>query len=610
MAHADREIVENVLSRDWVKEIWTGAYDKVLPMTLLDFELSAVLPAVFYMFRFGYRRGVGNFLATYGPASGTPSQKRRQTTVNRVTERLAETDGLAGFDGDVEKAILGDLLLCYCLENVRHRLGRDQQVQRVTPTHYLASWVDLPDSVAHLRFVPEMVVAMLANRRTGDYVTPSSDTDRTRFPVVNRYQDNPLLRAFGQGVTRRGVYFGDPASDGFDETDDAVGLDQLLTIRLARQLGRAPNKLRPGPGQSENARRISNQRPIAEAMARRFSDDIRRFVRSYADSAPRHTFVDMLESCISIGLTTIFGSTVEVLLHWEATGRVTQVDVQTPAPLFVDCSNGADRRLRLRTEQSTDDLMRRLERVPFILMALRILDYEARCRPQIKLQNIATRPYATDWVNLLGDLAHYRHPQAQRVAFAIEDKAEKLADRVAEHNEDVARILRSGTDDTHAVWSLAGGLMALKGANDFQKHFIQMVDSMLAVGRPNGLAAKRMTTRGGGSGTRRTRDVRALVFTDAVLDYLVHLHLLPGPNGGSNANILSFLKFLREDYGFHVDVAPPGMTVSNEVLGRNRAALERRLRDLGLLIGVNDAERMKRLTRRFEVARRDWHGVV
>ena len=87
-----------------------------------------------------------------------------------------------------------------------------------------------------------------------------------------------------------------------------------------------------------------------------------------------------------------------------------------------------------------------------------------------------------------------------------------------------------------------------------------------------------------------------------MLDYLVHLHLLPGPRGGPDANIVSFLDFLREDYGFHVDTAPPGMTISNEVLGRNRAALERRLRDLGLLIGVNDAERMKRLTPRFEAA--------
>ena len=142
--------------------------------------------------------------------------------------------------------------------------------------------------------------------------------------------------------------------------------------------------------------------------------------------------------------------------------------------------------------------------------------------------------------------------------------------------------------------------MTLKGAGDFQKNFTKMVDSVLAVGRPNGLAVKRTTTRGSGPGARRRRDVRAIVFTDSVLDYLVHLHLLPGPKGGADANIVSFLHFLREDYGFHIDAAPPGMTVSNEVLHRNRATLERRLRDLGLLIGVNDAERMKRLTPRFE----------
>ncbi len=476
-------------------------------------------------------------------------------------------------------------------------------MQRIAPTHYLASWIDLPYSVAHLRFVPEMIVAMLANRRTGDYVTPSDETDRTRFPVVNRYEDNPLLHAFGHGVTRRGDLLGDLASDRFDESDDTVGLDQLLTIRLAQQLGTAPKKLRPGAKQTADAHRISNQRPIAEAAARRFSDDIRRFVRSYADATPRHAFVDMLESCITIGLTTILGSTVEVLFHWEATGRVTDVDVQRAAPFFVDCSNGGDRRLRLRAEQSADDLMRRLERVPVILMALRLLDYEACFRPRIRLQNVAARPYATEWLNLLGDLVHDRHAEAQRIAFAIEDKAEKLAEKLAEDHDDVAStLLGNGDDPRHSVWRLASGLMALKGAGDFQKNFIGMVDSMLAIGRPNGLAVKRTTTRGSGPGTRRRRDVRALVFTDSVLDYLVHLHLLPGPQGGADANLVSFLDFLREDYGFHVDTAPPGMTVSNEVLGRNRAALERRLRDLGLLVGVNDAERMKRLTPRFEAA--------
>ncbi len=602
MAHADREIVENALSPDLVKEIWTGSYERVLPVTILGFEISAVLPAVLYMFRFGHRRGAGNFLATYGPPSGPPAQKRRRTTVDRIAAKLAETDELTGFDGEVEKAVLGDLLLCFCLENVRHRLGRDQQVQRVAPTHYLASWIDLPYSVTNLRYVPEMIVAMLANRRTGDYVTQTDETDRTRFPVLNRYEDNPLFRAFSQGVTRRDGSSSDLASDCFDETDDAVGLDQLLTIRLAQQLRAAPQKVRPSKTQGADAHRISNQRPIAEAAARRFSDDIRRFVRSYADTAPRHAFVDMLESCITVGLTTILTSTVEVLFHWEATGRVTDVDAQRPAALFVDCSSGADRRLRLRAEQSTDDLLRRLERIPVILMTLRLLDYEARSRPRVRSQQVATRPYATEWLNLLGDLLHNRHPEAQRVALLIEDKAERLADRVVDDHDDVASMLRDDPDDgPHPVSRLAGGLMTLMGRQP-REDLTKMVDSSLAVGRPNGLAIKRPTTRGSGAGTRRRRDVRALVFTDSVLEYLVHLHLLPGPKGGAHASIVSFLAFLREDYGLHVDTAPPSMVISNEVLGRNRATLERRLRDLGLLIGVNDAERMKRLTPRFEVA--------
>ena len=134
---------------------------------------------------------------------------------------------------------------------------------------------------------------------------------------------------------------------------------------------------------------------------------------------------------------------------------------------------------------------------------------------------------------------------------------------------------------------------------------MKMIDSGLLTGRPNGLAAKRTTTRGlSGIKTRRGRDLRSLVFTDSVLEYLVHLSLLkPGNKLGTYA--LSFGKFLenlRECYGFHVDTAPPGMTISNELLQKNRATLERRLRDLGLLVGVNDAEAMKRLSPRFKPA--------
>ena len=68
---------------------------------------------------------------------------------------LARASGdFDGFAGDHGPAMLADLLLTYCLENKEHGLGHEEVVQRVFPTHYLASWIDLPENVANLRGSP------------------------------------------------------------------------------------------------------------------------------------------------------------------------------------------------------------------------------------------------------------------------------------------------------------------------------------------------------------------------------------------------------------------------------------------------------------------------
>ena len=602
MSDSVRRLVEDVLSPHMTREVWSGNFHKALPVSLQPFELSEILPAVFYMFRFGDRKGKGKFLDTFSTGTGTPSQRRRSATIERVADRLATADGLKGFDGEVKRAILGDLLLCFCLENVRHDLGRDKQVQRVAPTHYMASWVDLPQMVTHLRYVPEMIVAMLAGQ-DGEHVERSGNRKRAWFAVGEGYEDNVLLRAFSQGVTRGGgSLLAGRTSDRFDERNNSIGLDQLLTIRLAQQLGEAPDKMR-----GKDAGPISNQWPIAESAARDFGDDMRRFVRAFADPAPRHALVEMLESCIAVGLTTILTSTVDMLFRWAKTGTVPTRADQRPEPLFVDCANGVDPRIRARAEQSMDDVMRRMERFSVVLMVLRLLDYQAGTNRKIKKQNVSTRPYATEWINLLGDLLHRRHEQAQRIHDSLEEKAENLAEKLEGDYPDTARILVDDASQPNAVWRLAEGLMALMGPKFARDNFMKMIDSSLLTGRPNGLAAKRTerrSVRSGGEEMIRRREVRRVVFTNAVLDYLVHLHLLPTGNkwGVRVLSLGRFIEVIRERYGFHVDAAPPGMTISNDLLRRNRATLERRLRDLGLLVGVNDAEAMKRLRPRFKPA--------
>ena len=520
---------------------------------------------------------------------------------------MAENENkFVGFRSEVERAVLGDLLLCFCLENANHALGRKTQVQRVAPAHYMASWVDLPNSVSHLRYVPEMIVAILANQE-GEYVQHNHGQDRMWFPVGRGYENNILLRAFHQGVTQSGApgSLSDHTSDQFKEETD-VGLDQLLMIRLAQQLGAAPDKVRGDEGD-----RISNQRPIAEKAAKTFSEDIRRFVRSYASVIPRYAFVELLESCIAVGMTTILTSTIEILFEWVETGEIRKSSGQEPARLFVDCSNGADRHLKTLAEQSFDDFMRRIERFPVILMALRLLDYSARYDRKIRGLAIQTWPYATDWLNLLGELLHERRDEAQLILHGIDRKAEELTEKLEQDYPEAAEMLRNKSQPS-PVWRLAESLTSLQPRSSSQANVIKMLDSTLLSDRPNGLAVKRTTTRNiVGTGTRKRREVRSLVYADSVLDYLVHLHILRSGNspGVRPLSLKEFIYRLRERYGLCIDVAPPGMTISNDLLQANRSILERRLRDLGLLVGVNDAEAMKRLQPRFALTEEDKYGM-
>jgi hypothetical protein len=322
-------------------------------------------------------------------------------------------------------------------------------------------------------------------------------------------------------------------------------------------------------------------------------------------------FVELLESCMAVGLTTIVTETIDLLLEWATTGVIRKKCEQRPPGLFVDGSNGMDRQLRALAEQSLDDLVRRIERFPIVLMALRLLDHGARFDPRLKKLEIPKRPYATEWLDLLGDLLLERRPEAREIHYDLGRKALELAERLEEEDPDASELLRNEMIQSNPVWRMAEALTLLQGRKSAQNNVISLVDSALLVNRPNGLAAKRAVHRKDIPGeAAKKRDVRSLVFTDPVLDYLVHLHVL---NSGSKDGyrrlaFREFLAILRDRYGFCVETSPPDLPISNELLHANRTILERRLRDLGLLVGVNDAEAMKHLEPRFERPEED-HGL-
>ena len=175
-----------------------------------------------------------------------------------------------------------------------------------------------------------------------------------------------------------------------------------------------------------------------------------------------------------------------------------------------------------------------------------------------------------------------------------------------------AAVLQSDDSQPNPVWRFAEALTLLQGRKSTQNNVMSLLDSALLLNRPHGLGVKRAVIRKTLPGeTAKKRDLRSVVFTDSVLDYLVHRHVLR--NGKQLAvrplAFQDFLSLLHDRYGFCVDISPPGMAISNEQLRANRQALERRLRDLGLLVGVNDAEAMKYLRPRFE-RREEHHGLA
>ncbi len=570
-----RHIVEEVLGKRDVKELWGTGYRFAIPIVPQDYALGSVLPAMLYMMRWGQRRGKGKFADVFG----------KHATLTDVSTKLTTgVDKFVGFEDTTEQAILADLLLAFCLENKAHKLGRVEQVQRIFPTHYFSSWVDLPDDVANLRSVPEMLVAIVANQEEGSSLL--NNQGKGFYTIGSGFEQNLMLSLFSSGTSIEGQQ-DNVKSDKFDETTE-IGIDQLLAVRLAQALGEAPIKATGG------RHHIPNQLPISVKAAKTFFEDFNIFLRSYGETVPRQSLLPMIESCIAIGTTNIYLSTLKILLQWAKTGVIVEKDEQSPWGLFVDCSASTDMILRRFSEECFDDLLHRMAQIPIIMMCLRVLDQRAEQERFRGLPNPSPNPIAR--IGFLGDLLYERLNESRDIYRDLRRDCNRLASAFEHEGETHAKNLLEN-EAVHPAWRMAEALVYLMGEK-VQGRYRLFLDSSLMIDQPNGLARKRRTILKGKSTERRS-----IVLTNTAIDFLVHRHLRKSKTGTGpkDLSLNGFIKILRERYGFFIDEAPPGMSIPDEQLRKNRGYLERKLRDLGLFVGVNDAEAMKRLRQRFQV---------
>lgn len=607
MSKDKRSIVEETLSVKRTRKLWTANYLPAIPFTPQNFDIGAVLPVVLYLMRWGHRRGAGAFEKAFGKNNDGKSQV--PTIVDVVQGLLAQGSEFMGFDDAGGRLLLADLLLAWCLENKKHALGHEEQVQRVFPTHYLSSWVDLPKSSGHLRGVPELVVLLLADQKKGEWV--DSSNRKGLYPVEVGFDDNPLLGLFGRHMTVRGGHLADKGSADFfleDEADD-LGIDELLAVRLAQACGHAPYKAK-GKDESE---RIPNQRPLAIVASRYLREDLAIFIEVYGGAVPRQAFLQMFESGLSLGLTTILLSSTAMLLHFEKTGHLPEQDAQLPWPLFVDASQGQDSELRSLSEANCSEMIRRYERLPVITMLLRLLEDQLN---DLEIKNPPQKiPDATSHINLLGDLLYKSHEESDEVHKSLRKDCRRLADALEENEEAPEVVTRLRSQDTSSPVRMAEALVELMGRAIQQSTLLKGLESCLMTDRPNGLAVKRRVRRTDLSGRQASTDLRAIVLTPTMLDFLVHRHLRKAAKGRKEhfLSLRDFLDLLRKRHGLYIDSEPPGFPVSQTLLQRNKVAFERQLRDLGLLVGVNDAESMKQLKARYKTPypfEEDGHAVT
>ncbi|MCX8034318.1 MAG: hypothetical protein N3A00_03250 [Thermodesulfovibrio sp.] len=597
-----KEIFSNHLTSGFMNKLWTSKYFPVLPITPQDFYIGSLLNPILYMFRWGQRRGKGYFREKFGKPQ--LDEKGRTIyglpTIEDVAERLSEREEwFYGFSSYTGKAILGDLLLTFCLENKNHYLGRNEQIQRAYPTHYMSSWIDLPYKIANLRHVPEMITAILVNQNKGERIEAKSDI-RTHFKVASGFEDNALLRLFGRQMTINGQIT-DLSSDTFIEEDE-IGIDELMIIRIAQICGQAPHHAH---GTDDGSRYIPNQKPIASKAVDYFREDFNIFIRVYGDITPRQTLLKMLECCLSINLTNIYLSTVRMLFEWEKKGSLPSRQDQKPVTFFVDCSSGNDKKLRTYSEESVADFLRIFERFPIVMMCLRILDEKVSNSKYFRNELPEKSPDATEFINLLGSVLRENHPQSNRIIDSIDELCAAIEREISENQESldnesisIVKILKG---DENPIIKLAEAICRIMPRDIQMNQYLKAFSSCLMLGESHGLLMKRKTSKTLEGKTRRT-DAQSIVLSNTMLDFLVHRHLRKEAQGNARKilSLSEFIRILKDRYGLYIDESPPAMSISSDYLKLNRQILERRLRDLGLLISVNDAESMKLLRERFK----------
>lgn len=597
-----RETLRQALGPAVERKVWSSNVESLLPLTFNDVDLEAVMPAVLYMLRWGARRGTGRFVTTFARTN----DESGSITALDIADKLLETTNSFSLDPAVthatQQTIIANLVSGLCFDNRKSKLGVDQPIQRVYPVHYLASKFDLPDRVANLRGVPELVVGILTSYGSHKIVQESKPgllrSVRQDFDTV---QTRLLLSIYAGAIqvdeqdSRNATNRANP-NEVLDEwRASTLGIDQLLLIRASQCLDRFP------PSQGSSGHNWQPRLPVTERQNKFFEQDLRDFLRYFAADLPRSALNRSIEAIIGVNLFAILTSFCNIMNHWLESGTVLNENQQNPLKILVDCSSGKDRDLRDRAEASFSSVRNRYLASALPIKVFQLINaFAENSKGEDFPSGETAQP--VDLLIAAGEVLLQR--TGERLRRRLEDASDDLRNLLLDDREYDTLAIGLANPADLPVTALARTIIAMMGPKTVEGYMSQMLESALGTDgtRGTGMLAKRNTQRSRDGNTRSYRQERSLRMPDSVLETLAH-RLLVERSYYSNErlNVRDFITELSNRYGLCIDQIDD-FPVDTELLHRNREYFEERLRALGLLEGVNDAENMKRIRLRFKLS--------
>ena len=610
----ERELLREALGPVIERKLWSANVEALLPLTFNDVDIEAVMPAVLFTLRWGGRRGAGAFVQSFTPpdslgrsrSEGVTALDIARTIQRRNNEGNVVQVGTGVQDGAAEN-ILANLLSGLCFDNRKSQPGIDKPIQRVYPVHYFASKFDLPDNVANLRYVPELIVSALMVH--GQHRSSSGDGGPT-LRSIDRRMDNQftrlLLSIYASGVEIQSNSSLDVANLGnfkerISEAKAAqIGLDQLLLVRASECLTRVPSTQQSQ--KAGNEREFQPKVAVTKRQNRIVERDLRDFIRFFGRDLPRADLNRSIEVLVGINVFAILLSFARTMNSWLELGDVPNDEGQLPLSVFVDCSGGQDRKIRGYAEDSFDRALSGYLSSSLAIKTYQVIEAEATVLRDPSFP-VAPNVDPQELLAAAGAILNSDDP-GHRTIRRIEDHRDGLRELILENGDEQSLAVTLGVSLEHPAISIARVVIEMLGKSGIEQKMVALLDAVLGSNDARGtsMLAKRNTQRPDGGRTRAYKLERSFRLPDTVLETLVHRFLIDSQRKEVlRVTVRDFIKHIGDNYGLVIDEGEIA-GVPADVLRRNREYLEERLRALGLLSGVNDAENMKVLSPRFVFA--------